>query len=418
MRPSLFSTLVLAGACSAAAAGWFGVRLDLPIAGQAPAAVGRLAPAGETAEGLPTQPGVRNRAAWQPSPVPSQGAQPALEASRVADRPVGPGLAAPAPGVPFVPIGDSFTTDRLEAAFDGGLPETQGEWREVSFFSRALGRDVAYLVWLPPGYSPPAGGGTPDEHTYPTLYLLHGAGGSGGFGVEEWLGYALTEDLDRLVALGLIEPMIVVLPNGEQGYWINHADGGPRWADFVAVDLVNNVDATFRTDARRERRAVGGLSMGGHGALQLAINHPDVFAVAGAHSPTLRPFEESPEFFGDQKWFARFDPLALIKSSDGAGKVAFWIDAGHEDRWGAGAAVVAKALEAKQAQVTYRVLEGEHEGWYWKYYLPEYLNFYSEALNAAARTVQGAPAVAYRPLGPIFNSVAAGVAHEPVSVAN
>jgi enterochelin esterase-like enzyme len=319
--------------------------------------------------------------------------------------------------VPFVPIGDSFTTDRLEAAFDGGLPEVLGEWREVSFFSRALGREVAYMVWLPPGYSPPADGGAPAERTFPTLYLLHGAGGPAGFGVEEWLGYALTEDLDRLVALGLIEPMIVVLPNGEQGYWINHADGGPRWADFVAVDLVNNVDATFRTDARRERRAVGGLSMGGHGALQLAINHPDVFAVAGAHSPTLRPFEESPEFFGDQKWFARFDPLALVKSSDAVRKVAFWIDAGHEDRWGAGAASVAKALEARQAQLTYRVLEGEHEGWYWKYYLPEYLNFYSEALNAAARTGQGAPAVAYRPLGPIFNSVAV-VARETGLVAN
>jgi enterochelin esterase-like enzyme len=421
VRPSLLSTLVLAGACSAAAAGWFGVRLDLPVAGQGPAAIGRLAGVGEAGpEGQTAPPGVRNRAAWQPSPVPSQGAA-AQGAALAVERPAAPGAVTLPPNVPFVPLEDSFTTDRLEAAFDGALPDAQGEWREVGFFSRALGRDVSYMVWLPPGYSSPAAGAdapAAEAHTYPTLYLLHGAGGPAGFGVEEWLGYALTEDLDRLVALGLIEPMIVVLPNGEQGYWMNHADGGPKWADFVALDLVNNVDATFRTDARRERRAVGGLSMGGHGALQLAMNHPDVFAVAGAHSPTLRSFEDSPEFFGDQKWFARFDPLSLVKGSDAARKVAFWIDAGNDDRWGAGAAVVAKALEAKQAQVTYRVLEGEHEGWYWKYYLPEYLNFYSEALNAAAQTAQGAPAIAYRPLGPIYNSASAAAVRDAAPFVN
>ena len=200
--------------------------------------MGEPAPAGQ-----PAPPGVRNRAAWQPSPVPSQGAAAQAQAqgaARAPERPAAPG-AAPVlpPDVPFVPIGDSFTTDRLEAAFDGALPEAQGEWREVNFFSRALGRDVSPFQ-RDHGTDAPAA----EAHTYPTLYLLHGAGGPAGFGVEEWLGYALTEDLDRLVALGLIEPMIVVLPNGEQGYWMNHADGGPKWADFVALDLVNNVDAT------------------------------------------------------------------------------------------------------------------------------------------------------------------------------
>jgi S-formylglutathione hydrolase FrmB len=190
---------------------------------------------------------------------------------------------------------------------------------------------------------------------------------------------------------------------------MNHAGGGPKWADFVAVDLVKHVDATFRTEARREKRAVGGLSMGGHGALQLALNHSDVFSIAGAHSPTLRSFEDSPEFFGDQKWFARYDPLALIKSSDAARRVAFWIDAGHEDKWLPSAAAVAKALEGKRAAVTYKVLEGEHEGWYWNYYLPEFLGFYAQALSSTEKTPQGAPNVTYRPIGPlVINAVDAG----------
>jgi S-formylglutathione hydrolase FrmB len=182
---------------------------------------------------------------------------------------------------------------------------------------------------------------------------------------------------------------------------MNHAGGGARWADFVARDLVTHVDATFRTDPRRAQRAVGGLSMGGHGALQLALNFPDVFAIAGAHSPTIRTFEDSPEFFGDRKWFARYDPLALIQRTDAARRVAFWIDAGADDAWRAGAAAVARALAAKRAPVTYTVLEGEHEGWYWAAYLPEYLHFYAQAFRSGATTPHGAPAVTVQPLGPL-----------------
>ncbi len=422
MRLSFFSSIVLVGVFSAASAGWLGVRLGVPSEGQSVFASAVEDPAAPA----PAQPGVRNRSSWQPSPIPGQGAQAQVPsapapsvtvpgphllapapAQPVQARVTAPSTAAGAPGTPYVPFEQLFTTDRLEAAFAGEAPQEQGEWREVSFFSRALGREVAYLAWLPPGYS-----GAGAERAYPTLYLLHGAGGPAGYGVEEWLGYALTEDLDRMLALGLIEPMIVILPNGEQGYWMNHADGGPRWADFVAVDLVKHVDATFRTEARREKRAIGGLSMGGHGALQLALNHPDVFSIAGAHSPTLRSFEDSPEFFGDQKWFARYDPLALIKSSDAARQVAFWVDAGHEDRWLPTAAAVAKALEGKRASVTYKVLEGEHEGWYWNYYLPEFLGFYAQALNTTATTPQGAPEIAYQPIGPlVFNAMDASGGH-------
>jgi S-formylglutathione hydrolase FrmB len=258
----------------------------------------------------------------------------------------------------------------------------------VTFASPALDRDETYLAWLPPGYDA-------SSRRYPTLYLLHGVGGPAGFGVEEWLGYALTEDLDRMLAAGLIEPMIVVLPNGGQSYWINHAGGGPRWADFVALDLVDHVDATFRTEPRRERRAIGGLSMGGHGALQLALNHPDRFAVAGAHSPTLRPFETAPDFFGDSSWFARYDPLSLVRASDAADRITTWIDIGAEDRWRPGAERLGAAQAARGGALAFRVLEGEHEGWYWQHYLPEYLHFYSSALGGAA--AQPLPLLGARP---------------------
>jgi enterochelin esterase-like enzyme len=287
-----------------------------------------------------------------------------------------------------------FTTDKLEAMFDGGLPETRGQWVEQHFYSQALGREDGYLVWLPPGYET-------SGRRYASLYLLHGVGGAEGYGVEEWLGYALTEDLDRMLALGMIEPMIVVLPNGEQGYWMNHSPDtdGTRWADFVATDLVKDVDAHFRTDPARERRAIGGLSMGGHGALQIAMNHPDEFSIVGAHSPTIRPYETSPEFFGDPQWFAKYDPISLAEHTDAASKLAIWIDIGNRDEeWLPMTEELDHILAAKQDAVQFHVLEGEHEGWYWEYYLPEYLNFYSSALNATAKTPKGAPVVVSRSL--------------------
>ena len=339
-------------------------------------------------------------------------------AGAAARAPAGP-APLPLPGMPgppvavgdaYLPYSQLFTADRLEAPFAGGLPAARGEWREAHFFSRALHREEAYLVWLPPGY----GDG---RATYPTLYLLHGVGGPDGAGVGEWLGYALTEDLDRMLALGLLEPMLVVLPAGEQGYWMNHADGGPRWADFVARDLVTHVDATFRTDPRRERRAVGGLSMGGHGALQLALNFPDVFGIAGAHSPTLRPFADSPEFFGDPAWFARYDPLSLIQRTDAARRIAFWIDVGADDavargRGGRGPGPGGQArpghLHGAGRGARGLVLGG----------LPARVPpLLFAGLRDRRAAPAGAPAVAVQPLGPLLTStgMAAAAAAPPLS---
>ena len=410
---TVLSRLLVGAAALTAMAGWIGVP----------------PPALETTQSAAAP--VRDRAAWQPSPVPAQYQTTGATAPAV---PVDPGLVvqpvagaagpvvarppnsasirdwlgrlfrrAPAPAIApaaapdalemvpgaetVIPFESVFHHDVLEAVSGNALPAERGEWRTLEFYSRALGRNVTYMAWLPPGYAATG-------RTYPTLYLLHGVGdGQEAFGVEEWLGYALTEDLDRMLALGMIEPMIVVLPYGEQSYWLNHANGGPKWGDFVAIDLVKHVDATFRTEPVRERRAIGGLSMGGHGALQLAYNHPDVFSVAGAHSPTIRPFETSPEFFGDPAYFAKNDPISLAKNTDAALRVLTWVDVGADDQWKGAAESLVATLTGKHALVEFRQFEGDHEGWYWKYYLPEYLHFYSQALHATDRTAAGAPKV-------------------------
>lgn len=315
---------------------------------------------------------------------------PAQEVRRIAARIADlepDGSPEPLAGLQFATYDELFTSDRLNEMYkDGLMPPTRGRWSYPTLTSAAAQNTHELLVWTPPGYET-------SGKNYPTLYLLHGAGSPSAFGVDEWLGYALTEDLDRLIDSGFIEPMIVVLPFGEQGYWVNHADGGPQWSDYVTDEVVPYVDREFRTDRRRERRAIGGLSMGGHGALQMAYRRPDLFAVAGAHSPTIRAYEDSPPFFGNQRHFALYDPLTLASSSTGVMKVTTWVDLGNEDKFRASTARLRDALTSRGAELHFNVFEGEHEGWYWMGYLPEYLRFYSRALYAETYTPNGAPKI-------------------------
>ena len=183
-------------------------------------------------------------------------------------------------------------------------------------------------------------------------------------------------------------PMIMVAPQGGLGYWMNQDGGalgrGTPWGDYVARDVVRHVDQSYRTLAQRESRAVGGLSMGGHGAIQLALSYPAVFGVAGAHSPSIRPGASAPAYFGTGGFFLSRDPASLVERAELSGRPPkIWIDAGSNDPWRAGAEALHKALEEKGWAHEWRVFAGEHDGWYWGDHLWEYLPFYGAALVTA-----------------------------------
>jgi len=141
----------------------------------------------------------------------------------------------------------------------------------------------AAFVYLPPGYD------AEPERRYPTVYLLHGVLDSHEVWVEPvYQGMTIQATMDSLIAAGEIGPAIVVVPNGRNAYgasgWMNSAVAG-RWGDYVAVDVVGWADRTYRTLPRAESRAIVGHSMGGFGAIRLAMLHPDVFSVAWGMNP-------------------------------------------------------------------------------------------------------------------------------------
>jgi enterochelin esterase-like enzyme len=159
---------------------------------------------------------------------------------------------------------------------DPGFVKQRGTTQTFSLASAALGgRSKPVYVYLPPGYK-----SHPDRR-YPVAYLLHGIPGRPTaflFTVRA----GVVEDI--LAARGKGKPMILVMPYGSTGTftdkeWANGIGRGEGWETFVARDLVNAVDARYRTIRRGSARALIGLSEGGYGALNIGLHHPGEFGV-------------------------------------------------------------------------------------------------------------------------------------------
>ncbi len=134
-----------------------------------------------------------------------------------------------------------------------------------SFYSKALGRDMPFDIYLPNGYQ----GGR--QH-YPVLYLLHGAGGD----ERSWSERGhIREKADRLIASGAIPPAIIVMPGCPACWWV---DGAKEKAETAFwSDLVPFIDMRYRTIETRGGRLVAGLSAGGYrrGSLCPSLSEPN-----------------------------------------------------------------------------------------------------------------------------------------------
>jgi putative tributyrin esterase len=220
------------------------------------------------------------------------------------------------------------------------------------------------------------------------LYMLHGVAGDS----SEWQSIGLLEAADRMITRGEIDPFLIVLPNGGANYWVNQATGA-RWADYVVDDVVQQVDRDYRTIDSPHSRAIGGLSMGGEGALRVAMQHPDVFGIAAAHSPSLRTeFDQfAPELqtmFGDEESWRAATPLWLVMDTDSAYDLTLSIDIGEDDPWRPNAEVLHQRMVSRGIAHRFEVMPGEHAAEYWIDNVDHYLAFYSAALAASSQLIE------------------------------
>jgi putative tributyrin esterase len=180
------------------------------------------------------------------------------------------------------------------ATFPRGTVRTDTVW------SPALGTRKAMRVYLPPSYAQ-------GNRRYPLLVYLHGLGGN----ERNWVDMgALDRTMDSLVAHGAPEA-IIAMPDGDDSWYTTSAQlpdpagcqadttrrepastfcvPWPRYDDYIVRDVVDHVERRYRARGGRAHRGIAGLSMGGYGAITLALTHPDRFVAAASHSGVLSP---------------------------------------------------------------------------------------------------------------------------------
>jgi S-formylglutathione hydrolase FrmB len=244
--------------------------------------------------------------------------------------------------------------------------------RDESFQSSALGRTMRYRVLVPADYDF-------SERRYPVLYLLHGLTGD----YRDWTTRTNLADYSRAL------PLIVVMPDGENQWYTNAVNGGARFEDYVTGDLPADVVGKFRTVNSRYGRAIAGLSMGGYGALKIALKRPALYAVAGSFSGAFgvtvegrydrmiaaTKAEPLARIFGPPGSDTRTqnDVLALARGLKSGGAPYIYLDCGTSDSLLEENREAAAALQKAGAAYEYHEVAGGH-GWdYWDRRIREFL---------------------------------------------
>jgi enterochelin esterase-like enzyme len=141
--------------------------------------------------------------------------------------------------------------------------------------SPSMDRDVGFNVYLPPGYAE-------GKRKYAVVYFLHGAGGNENSDAGGFSGMVQKE-----MQAKHIPEVICVFPNGGMSGYADHLDQKVMGETLIIKEIIPYVDAHYRTLTTREGRAVCGFSMGGGGAIRLALKYPDLFCAAASWAAAL-----------------------------------------------------------------------------------------------------------------------------------
>jgi S-formylglutathione hydrolase FrmB len=193
----------------------------------------------------------------------------------------------------------------------------------VDTYSASMKKTIKAVVIRPDDYA--------TESPFPVVYLLHGYSGNYSDWIIKAKGFEKAVDLYQ---------MIIVCPDGNNSwYWDSPVDPNYKYETYVSMELVNWVDGKYKTIKGRNGRGITGLSMGGHGALYLALKHQDVFGTAGSMSGgvDIRPFPNNwdmalrlgtySEFPENWEKYTVINMLHLLKPNS----LALIIDCGTED---------------------------------------------------------------------------------------
>lgn len=261
----------------------------------------------------------------------------------------------------------------------------------------------AYSIFFPPSYGR-------SEKSYPVVYFLHGL-------FNDHTSWTIDRHgdipalIDGLMSRKELPELVLVFPDGGKSFYTNYRDGSAEYEDFITEELPRHVEKTYRVQAGARERAIAGTSMGGYGALKIAMKFPERYAAVAAHSPIVfpvaNPLDVPPEarsgryfqylsgifltVYGDpfdQAYFDANNPIELAANAklDGLG---IYFDYGTADRYnrsvglGKGLQKLDGVLTASGIGHTFREYPGEPHGWELVYtHIAESLEFVSKHLAA------------------------------------
>jgi S-formylglutathione hydrolase FrmB len=251
---------------------------------------------------------------------------------------------------------------------DALSPDTSGaSIAHLTIKSKAVGRGLPVTVVVPRD-------GAAGKRR-PMLVFLHGRGGTEDSELSDQFFAALAKAGNRA-------PIVAFPYGGDHSYWHNRASGD--WANYVVDEVIPQV--AHRYDADPDRVAIGGISMGGFGAFDLALHYPGRFCAVGGHSPALwqTGAQTAPGAFDDEADFERNDVIGAAASNPAPfTSQPVWVDAGSDDPFQPWDQIFADELRSDGADATIRLdRPGGHDSDYWNAHWGEYMRFYANALAA------------------------------------
>ena len=245
---------------------------------------------------------------------------------------------------------------------------------DLHWSSKTLSKHVGTYVLIPDDTPPP----------FATFYLLHGLS-------DDYTIWMRRTSIERYA---LRHNLMVVMPDGFRGFYTDNAEG-PAYARYIGEELVELIERMFPAKRSRESRGIGGLSMGGYGALRIALGYPDVFATATSHSGAVIHGSrnharvggalgkaEFHRIFGDDPVGTDHDVLALAQKARDAGRLpAMRIDCGVDDDLIADNRALHAKLDALRIPHDYDEFPGGHNWDYWDLHIQEALAFHAKHLK-------------------------------------
>lgn len=235
--------------------------------------------------------------------------------------------------------------------------------------SPGLGIDRRITIYTPPGYES-------SKTKYPVLYLLHGAGGD----EEAWIALGRTAQImDNLIAEGKAKPMIVVMPNGNASQDAAPGEGNTGFykPQFMAprtmegsyegafMDIVKFVEKNYRVNAKKESRAIAGLSMGGFHSMHISRFYPNTFDYVGLFSAAIMPRADA-----TAKVYSNIDETLKVQKENGT--KLYWIAIGKTDFLYQANVDFRKKLDGIGMKYEYVESEGGHIWRNWRVYLSQF----------------------------------------------